>query len=172
MGGGDCEWSAVGDGGSSELSLNSVVGLTTPSTMKVRGTVGSKEVVILVDCGATHNFLSLDLIRQLEILTTTTTNYGVIMGTRLSVKGKEICKGIVVEVQELNVVEDFLPLELGNTDVILGMQCLSTLGNIEVNWKLLTMKFRMGKSVRTLKGDPGLHKTGMSLKTMVQDLAT
>lgn len=61
--GGCCGLSAMRDGRSVELSLNSVVGLIAPSTMKVRGAVGSKEVVILVDCGATHNFLSLDLIR-------------------------------------------------------------------------------------------------------------
>ena len=31
-----------------ELSLNSVVGLITPGTMKIKGTIGSKEVIILV----------------------------------------------------------------------------------------------------------------------------
>lgn len=75
-----------------------------------------------------------------------------------------------MEVQGLTIVEDFLPLELGSTDVILGMQWLSPLGNMEVNWKLLTMKFRMGESVKTLKGDPGLSKAGVSLKTMVKTL--
>ena len=46
-----------------ELSLNSVVGLTTPGTMKIKGTIGSKEVIILVDSRATHNFLSLHLVQ-------------------------------------------------------------------------------------------------------------
>ena len=32
-----------------ELSLNSVVGITTPKTMKIRGLVGSEEVVVLID---------------------------------------------------------------------------------------------------------------------------
>lgn len=48
-----------------EFSLNSMVGLTNLGTMKLRGAVGSKEAVVLVDCGATHNFLSLELILQL-----------------------------------------------------------------------------------------------------------
>ncbi|RVW80821.1 hypothetical protein CK203_047804 [Vitis vinifera] len=60
-----------------ELSLNSVVGLTTSGTMKIKGTIGSKE--------------------------------------------------------GLTIVEDFLPLELGNTDVILGMPWLGTLGDVKVN---------------------------------------
>lgn len=40
-----------------ELSLNSVVGLITPKTMKMRGRVGPQEVVVLVDCGVTQLYL-------------------------------------------------------------------------------------------------------------------
>ncbi|RVW36299.1 Retrovirus-related Pol polyprotein from transposon 297 [Vitis vinifera] len=97
-----------------ELSLNSVVGLTTPGTMKIKKTIGSKE--------------------------------------------------------GLTVVEDFLSLELGNTDVILGMPWLGTLGDVKVNWKMLTMKIKLGKIVILLKGDPSLSRTEVSLKAMVRAL--
>ena len=79
-----------------ELSLNSVVGLTTPGTMKIKGTIRSKKVIILVDSGATHNFLSLELVQQLALPLTTTTSYGVMMGTGISVKGKGICRGVCI----------------------------------------------------------------------------
>ena len=36
-------------------------------------------------------------------------------------KGKGICKGVILEMQGLTVVEDFLLLMLGSMDVILGM---------------------------------------------------
>lgn len=48
--------------------------------MKVKGTVRRKEVTILIDCGATHNFVSLELVEQLDLPITTTTNYGVVLG--------------------------------------------------------------------------------------------
>lgn len=41
-----------------KLSLNSVVGLSMPETMKLKGTVGSSDVVVLIECGTTHNFIS------------------------------------------------------------------------------------------------------------------
>lgn len=70
----------------------------------------------MIDCGATHNFISQRLADELKLPRSETTNYGVIMGSGEAVKGKGICPGIVV-------VENFLPLELGTLDVVLGMQC-------------------------------------------------
>ena len=35
--------------------------------------------------------------------------------------------------QGLAVVQDLLPLDLGNTDIVMGMQWLGSLGSMEVN---------------------------------------
>ena len=45
-----------------ELSINSVVGLTPPQTMKVKGEVGGQEVLVLIDSGASHNFIAAELV--------------------------------------------------------------------------------------------------------------
>ena len=76
-----------------ELSLNSVLGLTLPGTMKVKGKLGTREVMVLIDCGATRNFLSVELIEELKLPLLTTTNYGVVMGIVFAARGKGICKG-------------------------------------------------------------------------------
>lgn len=59
-----------------------------------------------------------------------------------------------------------MPLELGSADVIFGMQWLETLGGIQVNWKNLTMRFRVGGVAVSLQGDPGLCNSLVSLKAM------
>ncbi|TYK01237.1 ty3-gypsy retroelement transposase [Cucumis melo var. makuwa] len=103
------------------LSINLVVGLTNPGTMKVKGKVKNEEVVVLIDCGATHNFIFEKLVTNLNLLLKATTNYGVIMGLGATVKGKGIYEKVEVMLGEWKVVGSFLPLGLEGVGVILDV---------------------------------------------------
>ncbi|KAL0533232.1 hypothetical protein IC582_030448 [Cucumis melo] len=152
-----------------ELSINSVVGLNDPGTMKVRGKLLGEEVVILIDCGATHNFVSEKLVKKLSLPIKETSHYGVILGSGAAVQGKGVCEKLEVQLKGWKIVEDFLPLELGGVDVILGMQWLYSLGVTTVDWKNLSLSFLAeGKEVN-IKGDPSLTKARISLKNMIKN---
>ena len=74
-----------------ELSITSVVGLNNSGTMKVKGKVKNEDVVVLIDCGATHNFIYEKLVTALNLPLKTTTTYGVILGPGTTIKGKGVC---------------------------------------------------------------------------------
>lgn len=44
------------------LSTSLVMGITTPHTMKLRGKVRGREVLVLIKCGTTHIFLSVKMV--------------------------------------------------------------------------------------------------------------
>ncbi|KAA0033135.1 ty3-gypsy retrotransposon protein [Cucumis melo var. makuwa] len=92
-----------------ELSINSVVGLNDLGTMKVRGWLRDKEVVILIDYGATHNFVSEKLVKLLHLPIKETAHYRVILGSGTAIQGKGICESLEVQMKEWTVKEDFLP---------------------------------------------------------------
>ena len=98
-----------------KLSINSVVRLTNPGTMKIKGMIRERSVVVLIDCGATHNFISENLVTQLLLSLEETSHYGVISGSESAVKGKGICKQVELLLSEWKVVDNFLPLELGGS---------------------------------------------------------
>ncbi|GJS50286.1 putative mitochondrial protein [Tanacetum coccineum] len=116
-----------------KVSLNSVIGLTSPRTMKISGYVREMEVVVLIDCGATHSFVSWHLIEKARLVVSGSNLVGVILGNGKVERSLGICSGILISLPELQVVDDFLPLELGSTDAILGMKWLQTLGDMTVN---------------------------------------
>ncbi|TYK03261.1 peroxidase 64 [Cucumis melo var. makuwa] len=152
-----------------ELSINSVVGLNDPGTMKVRGKLMGEDVIILIDCGATHNFVSEKLVKKLILPIKETSQYGVILGSGAAVQGKGICEKLEVQLNNWKIVEDFLPLELGGVDVILGMQWLYSLGVTTVDWKNLSLTFSDDGKSMNIKGDPSLTKARISLKNMMKN---
>lgn len=128
------------------------------------------KIVVLIDCGETHNFISTSLVEAIQFLMQETMQYGVMIGSGKHIKGIGICKGVVLKLQEITIVEDFLPLPLGSTDVIVGLKWLATLGVTRNDWKNLIMTFELGGQSVTLWGDPSLTKALVSLKTMVKEL--
>ena len=80
------------------------------------------------------------------------------------------CKGVVLQLQGITIIEDFLPLHLGSTDVILGLKWLATFGETRDDWRKLTLSFELGGKTVILQGDPNLTKARVSLKTMVKEL--
>lgn len=107
--------------------------------MKLMGKIKNREVLILIDYGATHNFLAQALVAELHILVAQTANYGIMVGIENSIRSKGKCGQVALSVQGLIIVADFLPLELGNVDVILGMPWLRIDDEITVNWCQLIM---------------------------------
>nr|GEZ33552.1 hypothetical protein [Tanacetum cinerariifolium] len=127
-----------------KVSLNSVMGFTPTRTMKLSGNIGDQEVAVLIDCRATHNFISSKIVEELGLAVSDSRTFNVTLGNGETTRSKGICKGLVVVFLEIQVFEDLLPLELGSTDAILGIKWLQTLGDVKMNWKLLTMKFMVG----------------------------
>ncbi|KAE8650876.1 hypothetical protein Csa_002497, partial [Cucumis sativus] len=63
------------------LSLNSLVGLNSSKTIKIKGEIRGREVVVLIDGGATHNFIAEEVVKELKISVETMDAYGVVLGT-------------------------------------------------------------------------------------------
>lgn len=154
-----------------EVSLNSVIGLTNPKTMKLLGRINNHEVVVMVDPGATHNFLSLATIEKVRIPVTGSAEFGVSLGDRQAVRGTGICKEVLLQLQGgVEVKADFLPLELGNSHVILGVQWQETLGTVVSNWKTQEMSFVVNGEHYTINGDPSLGRSQITLQAMLKTL--
>ncbi|KDO38385.1 hypothetical protein CISIN_1g045527mg, partial [Citrus sinensis] len=130
-----------------EVSLNSVVGLTSPKTLKLASEINNKKVVVLTDSGASHNFISNEVVLVLKLPITNTEPYGVILRTGSATKAQGICRGVGLILQGVEIVEDFLPLDLGITDIIMGIHWLKTLGATHINWKTHSMKFNTRNTI-------------------------
>lgn len=63
------------------MSLNSLVGFDSPRTLKVKGEIQGKIVVILIDGGAMHTFILEEIVQELQLAVSLSEDYGVVLGT-------------------------------------------------------------------------------------------
>ena len=141
------------------ISLNFVVEITNPKTMKMSGKVRKEDSVVMIDSGATINFISNQAIQKLGITCEECGKFGVILGNGDEILGQGVCRRVTIHVQGLVIVQDFISLELGNSDLILGVQWLETLGPVTINWETQTMRFKWEGRTITLVGDPSLKRS-------------
>lgn len=71
-------------------------------------------------------------------------------------------------IQGIELFQNLLPIKLGNVDIILGIERLSGLGEIRINWKLLKLKFKKEGRWVNMQGDPTLTRLEISLKTFIK----
>ncbi|XP_063935341.1 transposon Tf2-1 polyprotein isoform X1 [Daucus carota subsp. sativus] len=150
-----------------EVSLNSVIGLSNPQTMKLKGVIGDYEVIVLIDPGATHNFVSLEVVRAAGLKVDKAGSFAVSLGNGDAVKGEGMCRNVPLKLEGgVEIISDFLPLGLGSSDVILGVQWLQTLGIVTTDWKKQVMKYEFQGEPITLVGNPTLIRSQVSLRAM------
>lgn len=76
---------------------------------------------------------------------------------------------IILE-RKVEITVDLLPLELGHSDIILGVRWLETPGTVVTNWKTQVMQFEVEWRTITLVGDTSLVRSKISLKAMLRTL--
>lgn len=116
-----------------EISLNLVVGITSPKMFKLRETVNGSSVIVMIDPGATYNFIALHAVEKLGVECTPSKAFGVSLGNGELVHSKGEYNSVILEMQGLTIIEDFFPIVLGNSDLILGLQWLEKLGTMTAN---------------------------------------
>ena len=153
-----------------QLSSHSFWGLTSNKSLKVWGEINGERVVVLVDSGATANFISLKLVEELKLPMEKIPGFKVEVGNGAIEEGHGVCKGVELTVQGIHIVQNFFVLGLGRSEVVLGVDWLASLGPFRGNYQDMTIVWREKGCHRMLKGDPTLCRSQSPWKTALKAL--
>jgi hypothetical protein len=84
-----------------KLSLQSKEGFTSNKSFKVWVQIGDRQVVTLIDSGATSNFISSRLLDELQLKVVDTPAYVIEVGNGERVKNQGVCEGLEFQIQEV-----------------------------------------------------------------------
>lgn len=102
----------------SELSFN---GLDTSETMKLFGSLNNHNMLVMIDSGASHCFISDRIVEDLQLRVTPTASYSVRLGDGSSVRAAGICRNVSLTMASEVFVVSCYVFPLRNIDIILGV---------------------------------------------------
>jgi hypothetical protein len=108
---------------------------------------------VLIDGGASHNFIDAALVNKRHIPTVEFDGFLVEVAGGRTMPCDRYIPQMSLTLGRYNLTQDFYVMDLPDTNVILGVQWLSTLGPITTNYKTMEMSFNSEEGKRvTLKG--------------------
>jgi hypothetical protein len=133
----------------------------------MRGVLQGQRVSVLIDGGASHNFIDSALVKRRHIPTVEFEGFRVEVAGGNTMPCDRYIPGLSLTLGRHDLAQDFYVMDLPDTNVILGVQWLSTLGPITTNYKTMEMSFNgeNGKRV-TLKGMSGNAPRVVTTKRM------
>lgn len=90
------------------------------------------KVLVMIDSGATHNFISPSVVSQAQLPVEQESKMHIKVGTEIMVTATDVCPEVPLMIQSVDLKNDFIILEPGGVDIILGVQWLRTLGPCEL----------------------------------------
>ena len=152
------------------ISLNSLAGLTSNKSFKVRGEIQGRDVLVLVDSGASGNFLNARVAKELQLKVKKVPPFTIEVGNGQKEQGAGVCCGLELKIQGISIIQNFFLMEMGGSEVVLGMDWLSSLGKIQADFKEMTLQWKEGGKLWEIMGDPSLCKARASWKATLQVL--
>lgn len=135
-----------------QISLNALTGSISYRTMRVKGNVKKKLINILIDSGSTHNFLSPEVIKRVNISTEITDSLPVSVADGTKLISTATYRNFSWEMQGTIFQANMRVLQLKGRDMVLGIQWLATLGSVRWDFKNLSMEFTLNDRRHVLRG--------------------
>lgn len=136
-------------------------------TMQLKGMFNGKSVHVLVDSGATHNFIHPTLLKNLKVPVSKLSPLNVMLasGARMRTQGEVTVR---LQLQQYDFSAEFYILSISGCEIILGASWLKSLGDILWNFDSMLMKFTaMGREYQ-LQGELEPHTTVVICKAMTK----
>jgi hypothetical protein len=124
------------------VTISTLSGVPRFHTFRVRGVLQGQRVTVLIDGGATHNFIDLALVTRRGIPTIDFERFDVVVVGGCSMPCTQKILQLDVVLGNYTVTDDFYVVELPDTNIILGVQWLVSLGKHYVNYQAMELEFR------------------------------
>ena len=123
------------------ISLNALIGFSSPRTLKLIGYIKNRKFIILVDNGSTHNFIYCLIAQEVNCYIHAVNNFQITISNGGSMKCGGRCENVRLQIGQYHLKSHMLSIDMVGCEIFLDVEWLRTLGSILMDFKDLTMQF-------------------------------
>ena len=134
--------------------------------MKVGGLLKQQPITVLIDTGSTNNFLNSKVAARMTLHIEGCSKFDVKVADGRILKCDQRCLQVKLLLQDQEIITDFFLLPIDDYEAVLGIEWLTTLGDVSWNFSKLIMKFYCKGKQIILRGKRGSNVTTVSTQRM------
>ncbi|RRT57303.1 hypothetical protein B296_00002873 [Ensete ventricosum] len=115
---------------SADYAVHALAGYSNPQTMKVGGLLKQQPITILIDTSSTNNFLSSKVVACMALQIEGCNKFDIKVTNDRILNCDKRCPRVKLLIQDQEMVADFLLLPIDDYEAVLGIEWLTTLGDI------------------------------------------
>ena len=124
-----------------DITVHALAGYSNPQTMKVGGLLKQQPITVLIDTGSTNNFLNSKVAARMALHIEGCSKFDVKVADGRILKCDQRCPQVKLLLQDQEIITDFFLLPIDDYEAVLGIEWLTTLGDVSWNFSKLIMKF-------------------------------
>eukprot|EP00253_Pinus_taeda_P030212 PITA_30212 len=129
-------------------ALSALQGVPKYLTLRIRGTVRGQRVSVLVDSGATHNFIDAQMVERRGIQTESFNGFSVLVPRDQTMVCARYVPKLSMTMGTYTLTDHFFRVDIRDTNMILCVQWLIPLRKATIDWKTLEMEWDDEKTGR------------------------
>ena len=143
-----------------QISLHTLEGHPSEKIIKIRGNIGKRKLLILIDSGSSHSFLDESTTKELLCILQPTIPLYVMVANGHKMISRYKCQGFTWRMQGHEFSVELRILQLGGCEVVLGVDWMKTVNPLIFDFNTLEVTFDKGgrRIILTGSGDGGKCK--------------
>eukprot|EP00253_Pinus_taeda_P025407 PITA_25407 len=134
------------------ILLHALAVISSPQTLKIRGFIKHRPVVVLIDSGSTHNFIHQKVAEKMHCFVRAVSNFQVQIADGGTMKCEGHCENVKLQMGDYQLKTHMFAIHMGGCNIVLGAEWLRTLGPITMDFQELYMSFKQNNHTHTLRG--------------------
>eukprot|EP00253_Pinus_taeda_P012319 PITA_12319 len=101
------------------ISLHALVGISSPKTLKIRGFIKHRPMVVLIDSGSTHNFIHQRVTEAVHCFVQEVSNFQVQIVDGGTMKCEGRCENVKLQMGDYQLKTHMFAIHMGGCDIVL-----------------------------------------------------